>query len=266
VKPVAEQSDLETARQLEILQKKIGDGIAKAEQILKKANSAQKELGRIRSNVEGARAEVSALCKQIETRSDLIVAMQSESQELRNLVVTAVAEIGGQAGVEKIVSEYREVCGALSDVCQQIEAVKALALAELGKLQEQVDRSEKHIDELNRAAQAKMQELAMSQVDALWQERRGEMESQLCSLVNTALEELGGIEGLSAWQQELASGKEILADLKRDRSELCQARAALQEMERVKSARGIFARKWWARIGLFAGGLMVGLAIAWWWR
>lgn len=114
-------TDLETARQLDMLWRRVSEGITKADVVLEQAREVRAEVQTGISRAEAVRLVIADLVQQSRIQVEQIQQLSATVEQLHNEVVSARAEIGGQETLEALKQELQDARTKLGEATTQLQ-------------------------------------------------------------------------------------------------------------------------------------------------
>lgn len=128
-------TDLEIARQLDMLWQKIGEGITKANVILNKAKEIETEI----SQAEPVKLEIAALIQKSQGQIEQMEKISPKLNKLYQQIVLAIENIGGQEALELLQKEIQDARTGLSEAITQLQQAEDKLQNFESELQERSD-------------------------------------------------------------------------------------------------------------------------------
>lgn len=130
-------TDLEIARQLDMLWQKIGEGISNANVVLNKAKQIETEI----SQAEPVKLEIAALIQKSQGQIEQMQKISPKLNKLYQQIVLAIENIGGQEALELLQQEIQDARISLSEANTNLQQAE-------GRLQNFEDELQKRSDSL----------------------------------------------------------------------------------------------------------------------
>lgn len=121
-------TDLETARQLDLLWRRVSEGITKASEGITKADGVLEQAREVRAEVqtgisraEAVRLVIAELVQQSRLQVEQVQQLSATVEQLHNEVVSAREEIGGQETLEALKQELQDARTTLGKATTQLQ-------------------------------------------------------------------------------------------------------------------------------------------------